>query len=569
MRVALPLTVFFICAAFAVSTFAQRLTYVSDLISTSAPGTDATHTIQFTTTQAVPASGHILITFQSGAFTIPAAFDYTDVDFAVGSGGSYTDRALAATADATHDGVTVTTGTNGVINIELNSSAGLSIGDEVQIRLGTNATFGSAGVENINNPSGITSYRIEIETRNSSNTIIDNSTAMIAVVEPVGLSATQIVYAPQRSNGLPSGLVAANNQIIELSLQTDVLANCRYSTTPGVLYDSMTNGFNPSSGTTHYVNTNPYVNNTSYIYYVRCKSTNGGAKNTDDYEITFSLKPTPSSNTSIESEGFITTGETGDLGRGGSGDYPYGSSVLFLSSVTFSGYTVPNGTVTILKDGTKVETVQAGGTGVFQKTVSGLERGAYGFQLYVQDSAGRTSSLYGATLSIAQGTDNIVSNIVIPPTVQISSDSIGAGDPLLVSGRAIPNAKIELTIVGQTGSANLADVKTFFATSSADGAWNIDLDTSRYAKGTYAAAARAIKSDSIKSSISKILILAVGTNTSGNINRSDINRDGKVNLIDFSILLSFWNSANPDADINEDGNVNLGDFSIMLFNWTG
>ena len=205
---------------------------------------------------------------------------------------------------------------------------------------------------------------------------------------------------------------------------------------------------------------------------------------------------------------------------------------------------------------------------VFQKTVSGLERGAYGFQLYVQDIGGLTSSLYGSTLSIAQGTDNVVSNIVIPPTIQISSDSVGAGDSLIVSGRAIPNAKIELTIVGQTGSANLADVKTFFATSSADGTWNIDLDTSRYAKGTYATAARAIRSDSSKSAISKILTLAVGTNTSGNINRSDINRDGKVNLIDFSILLSFWDSANPDADINEDGNVNLGDFSIMLFNWT-
>jgi hypothetical protein len=52
-------------------------------------------------------------------------------------------------------------------------------------------------------------------------------------------------------------------------------------------------------------------------------------------------------------------------------------------------------------------------------------------------------------------------------------------------------------------------------------------------------------------------------------NRSDINKDGKVNLVDFSILLTHWNEADDDADINQDGIVNLSDFSILLFNWTG
>ncbi|MEI8248888.1 MAG: dockerin type I domain-containing protein [Candidatus Taylorbacteria bacterium] len=54
-------------------------------------------------------------------------------------------------------------------------------------------------------------------------------------------------------------------------------------------------------------------------------------------------------------------------------------------------------------------------------------------------------------------------------------------------------------------------------------------------------------------------------------NKADFNRDGKVNSIDFSILLYFWKTkspfSNPSVDINKDGKVNAVDFSILLYNW--
>jgi hypothetical protein len=54
---------------------------------------------------------------------------------------------------------------------------------------------------------------------------------------------------------------------------------------------------------------------------------------------------------------------------------------------------------------------------------------------------------------------------------------------------------------------------------------------------------------------------------------SDLNRDGKINLIDFSILIFWWQTnggdSDPPADINGNGRVSLEDFSILLFNWTG
>ena len=54
-------------------------------------------------------------------------------------------------------------------------------------------------------------------------------------------------------------------------------------------------------------------------------------------------------------------------------------------------------------------------------------------------------------------------------------------------------------------------------------------------------------------------------------NGADLNRDNKVNMVDFSILLSFWKTKGPYknicVDINQDLKVNTSDFSIMLSQW--
>lgn len=56
-------------------------------------------------------------------------------------------------------------------------------------------------------------------------------------------------------------------------------------------------------------------------------------------------------------------------------------------------------------------------------------------------------------------------------------------------------------------------------------------------------------------------------------NGGDLNKDNKVNIVDFSILLSFWKTKGPYknicVDINQDLKVNASDFSIMLSQWGG
>jgi len=52
--------------------------------------------------------------------------------------------------------------------------------------------------------------------------------------------------------------------------------------------------------------------------------------------------------------------------------------------------------------------------------------------------------------------------------------------------------------------------------------------------------------------------------------KADLNDDGRVDLVDLSVLLFYWSSpirsqpVNPDADLNGDGAVNLKDVALLI-----
>ena len=84
------------------------------------------------------------------------------------------------------------------------------------------------------------------------------------------------------------------------------------------------------------------------------------------------------------------------------------------------------------------------------------------------------------------------------------------------------------------------------------------------------------------SSFSKAIGFAVGTKnvlakpSTKAPTKGDLNADGRVNLVDFSIA-AYWYKRPISAEfklkeserLNGDGKVNLVDFSIMAFYWTG
>lgn len=168
--------------------WASELTFVSIIPSSSAPNTAVNFTINFTNATAIPPQGKIIITPPPGYFNIESGFDYTDADLSV----SNIDKNLAASSgngSGSNVGLSVVTGTSGSFTFSLNDTDGISVGSAIVIKLGTNASLGSAGDKQITTPS-VGSYSFSIMTQNSSSAQLDNKSPMIVILNPVGVSGS-------------------------------------------------------------------------------------------------------------------------------------------------------------------------------------------------------------------------------------------------------------------------------------------------------------------------------------------------------------------------------------------
>jgi hypothetical protein len=93
---------------------------------------------------------------------------------------------------------------------------------------------------------------------------------------------------PVLTNGQPTGVLSSGTTTTTLSLTTNEVATCRYATSAGVAYGSMTNTFSSTGGTSQSTTVTGLNDGGSYTYYVRCQDSAGNA-NSSDYVITFSV----------------------------------------------------------------------------------------------------------------------------------------------------------------------------------------------------------------------------------------------------------------------------------------
>ena len=262
-------------------------------------------------------------------------------------------------------------------------------------------------------------------------------------------------------------------------------------------------------------------------------------------------------------------GSSGSRGGGGfeDEDGPFRSGD---ARVIISGLAYPDAEVTILVDSNIVDTVTANSSGVYSITIDEIARGAYTFGVYAAGDDDVRSSTFSTSFTVSGARTSALGNINIPPSISVDPDPADPGQTVTVSGYALPDSTVTAEIGVLDGSPT-----TRQAIADDDGAWNLTYDTD--AAGTYQVRARAEQTDGDRTEeteFSDYTFFGVGQAAdvpSGN--NTDLNRDGSVNLVDFSILLFWWNSdggdSNPPADINGDGTVSLTDFSILLFNWTG
>lgn len=253
-------------------------------------------------------------------------------------------------------------------------------------------------------------------------------------------------------------------------------------------------------------------------------------------------------------------------GGGGSGSSGGSNTPLGDTQVTVEGLAYPNTTVNILIDGDPVGSVRTNSSGEFLFTTD-TDPGTASLSFWANDTQGTRSLTFTTTFDITQGAVTNVSGILLPPTIRVNTTEVDPGAIVVVSGQAAPNADVEVHI---DNSSLILET-----TSNNQGSWQIDFDTSQVSVATHILKARySVGSGSLTSdsSFGSSLSLFVGVEGQATSN-ADLNRDGSVDLIDFSILVFWWGTtggnSSPPADINQNGNVGLEDFSILLFNWTG
>ncbi|MDP1722892.1 MAG: dockerin type I repeat-containing protein [Candidatus Gottesmanbacteria bacterium] len=263
-----------------------------------------------------------------------------------------------------------------------------------------------------------------------------------------------------------------------------------------------------------------------------------------------------------------TSSSGGGGGGGGGGSVSPPASV---ATVILSGRAYPGSTVTILKDSILQSRVPVQESAAFTSTVSNLLGGTYLFSVYAQDTNGNQSSTITIPVTVVAGVTTSVNGIFLAPTIDVDKSQVKRGNPIRVFGQSSPESTITISVN--------SDTELFFQTPSDKyGVYSYSFLTSPLEIGNHSTHSNASKSGEV-SGASRSVSFAVGAQdilkikTSGTIcgPRGDLNCDGKVNLVDFSIEAYWYKKKGfPVAyDLNSDKAISLIDFSIMASHWTG
>ena len=263
----------------------------------------------------------------------------------------------------------------------------------------------------------------------------------------------------------------------------------------------------------------------------------------------------------------------GGGGSGGSGSSGGGGETITpVTGVTFSGRAYPMSKVTVLKDGQIAITTIAGPDANFDVSLTGLSPGNYTFSVYGEDDSLRRSTLFTFSVFITKGATTNISGIFLSPTIDVNKTEVKKGDNIAIFGQSSPDSEITISVN--------SDKERFVKTDSDEnGVYLYNLDTSPLGVEQHFVKSKSAYENGI-SSFGKSVGFRVGTKNIARVPkkfmRGDLNDDGRVNIVDFSIA-AYWYKRQISANfiakeaerLNDDGKINLIDFSIMAFYWTG
>ena len=269
-----------------------------------------------------------------------------------------------------------------------------------------------------------------------------------------------------------------------------------------------------------------------------------------------------------------TTTEDGDGGDGGDGGDDGGGGdpeperssggAISPNKVSIQGYGYPSSTLEVLRRSVldakyvnvpSTERNEVDTDGVFDIYLEALLQGEYLFALRAHDVDGNQTGIISFGTHLRLGSDLIVDELVLPPTLSLEKTTLTESSDLFVSGYASPGADIELIIEEHEHSTTADDL----------GKYELAIQTNDLSLGDHYIKAKQVISDSLESSYSVdtgFRISALETP------EADFNADQVINITDWSIFLFRWGTDDEvlkaKVDMDKNGTVDITDFSIFL-----
>ncbi|TFG35101.1 MAG: hypothetical protein E4H47_02375 [Parcubacteria group bacterium] len=242
---------------------------------------------------------------------------------------------------------------------------------------------------------------------------------------------------------------------------------------------------------------------------------------------------------------------------------PGGSYVPSETEIIFKGRAFPSALVTILKNDAVIASFKAGQTGLFERSIKGIPGGIYNFSIFAEDTDGKKSELMRFMVTVLESRITTVSNIFISSTISLKPQTAVQGEKINIFGQVFPGSMVRIFF---SPSGLIKET-----VASDQGRWSFEAGTDSLKEGEYKVKNKSFFGEGEQSGYSQELSFKI-IKKAEVCRGADLNTDDKVDLVDFSILLYFWEQkqpANRCADINSDGTVDIIDFSIMMYQWTG
>jgi hypothetical protein len=210
------------------------------------------------------------------------------------------------------------------VRIKLNSTVGIPAGNEVEVRLGTNATYGATGDTRMTLRNATGTYPVTIYTLNASDVQIDYGRTVIVIITPVSVGPVDttdqdppvIVFAE------PTGLLQVGTRGVEMHIITDEYAYCKFATSSMAFALMPYSFYGTTSGMllSHFGQVTGLEDDTTYTYFIRCQDFRLNEIDPDyQLEFTIGIPPGTSTTTSTSTGTGTGTGNSSTTVQGGPG----------------------------------------------------------------------------------------------------------------------------------------------------------------------------------------------------------------------------------------------------------